>query len=116
MHRAKKTQSRFEFYKPEMDREAPRRLVLVTALKRAIDARGIELHYQPKIELAGRRVVGAEALARWTDPGVGSVPPNVFVPLAEMTGLAGAFTQLTLELATADARRWREEGCSCRWR
>ena len=111
MHRAKKTQSRFEFYKPEMDREAPRRLVLVTAFKRAIDARSIELHYQPKIELAGRHVVGAEALARWTDPGVGSVPPNVFVPLAEMTGLAGVFTQLTLELATADARRWRDEGC-----
>jgi diguanylate cyclase (GGDEF)-like protein len=110
MYRAKRAQSGFELYAPEMDREAPRRLILVTALKRAIDAGAIELHYQPKIELVGRTVVGVEALARWTDPGLGSVPPSVFVPLTEMTGLAGAFTQLTLEMATADCRRFRDAG------
>jgi diguanylate cyclase (GGDEF)-like protein len=110
MYQAKRAQSAFEFYAPEMDREAPRRLILVTALKRAIDAGDIEMHYQPKIELAGRTVVGVEALARWTDPGLGSVPPSVFVPLTEMTGLARAFTQLTLEMATADCRRFRDAG------
>jgi diguanylate cyclase (GGDEF)-like protein len=110
MYRAKRAQSGFEFYEPEMDREAPRRLVLVTSLKRAIDARAIELNYQPKFELAERTVVGVEALARWSDPGIGSVPPSVFVPLTEMTGLAKPFTQLTLEMATADCRRWRDEG------
>jgi EAL domain-containing protein (putative c-di-GMP-specific phosphodiesterase class I) len=86
--------------------------VLVTALKRAIDVRSIRLHYQPKIELARRRVVGVEALARWTDPVLGQVGPSTFVPLAERTGLAEPLTSLALEIAAADCRRWQEQGCS----
>ena len=73
--------------------------MLVTALKRAIDLRAITLHYQPKIELARGRVVGVEALARWTDPVLGQVGPSTFVPLAERTGLAEPLTSLALQIA-----------------
>ncbi|HEX6583499.1 MAG TPA: EAL domain-containing protein [Thermoleophilaceae bacterium] len=111
MYRAKRTQSRLEFFSPELEDEAPRRLVLVTALKRAIDVRAIKLHYQPKIELARGRVVGVEALARWTDPVLGQVGPSTFVPLAERTGLAEPLTSLALQIAAADCRRWRDQGC-----
>jgi EAL domain-containing protein (putative c-di-GMP-specific phosphodiesterase class I) len=111
MHRAKRAQSRLEFFSPELEEEAPRRLVLVTALKHAIDVRSIKLHYQPKVELARRRVVGVEALARWTDPVLGQVGPTTFVPLAERTGLAEPLTSLALEIAAADCRRWQEQGC-----
>ena len=111
MYRAKRTQSRLEFFSPELEEEAPRRLVLVTALKRAIDVRAIKLHYQPKIELARGRVVGVEALARWTDPVLGQVAPSTFVPLAERTGLAEPLTSLALQIAAADCRRWRDQGC-----
>ena len=111
MYRAKRTQSRLEFFSPELEEEAPRRLVLVTALKRAIDVRAIKLHYQPKIELARGRVVGVEALARWTDPVLGQVGPSTFVPLAERTGLAEPLTSLALQTAAADCRRWRDQGC-----
>ena len=76
MYRAKRAQSRCEFFSPDIEDEAPRRLILVTALKRAIDVRAITMHYQPKFELARRRVVGVEALARWTDPVVGPVLPD----------------------------------------
>jgi diguanylate cyclase (GGDEF)-like protein len=110
MYRAKRAQSRFEFYSPDIEDEAPRRLILVTALKQAIDARTITMHYQPKIELAGARVVGVEALARWTDPVVGPVLPSTFVPLAERTGLAESLTEFALQSAAADCRRWRDEG------
>ena len=110
MYRAKRAQSRLEFFTPELEEEAPRRLVLVTALKRAIDVRSIRLHYQPKIELARGRVVGVEALARWTDPVLGQVGPSTFVPLAERTGLAEPLTSLALEIAAADCRRWQEQG------
>jgi len=110
MYRAKRTQSRLEFFSPELEEEAPRRLVLVTALKRAIDVRAIKLHYQPKIELARGRVVGVEALARWTDPVLGQVGPSTFVPLAERTGLAEPLTSLALQIAAADCRRWQEQG------
>jgi len=111
MHRAKRAQSRLEFFSPELEEEAPRRLVLVTALKHAIDVRSIKLHYQPKVELARRRVVGVEALARWTDPVLGQVGPTTFVPLAERTGLAEPLTSLAFEIAAADCRRWQEQGC-----
>jgi len=111
MYGAKRTQSRLEFFSSELEEEAPRRLVLVTALKRAIDDRSIRLHYQPKVELARGRVVGVEALARWTDPVLGQVGPSTFVPLAERTGLAEPLTSLALEIAAADCRRWQEQGC-----
>ena len=111
MYRAKRAQSRREFYSPDVEDEAPRRLILVTALKRAIDDRAMTMHYQPKIELASGSVVGVEALARWTDPVVGPVLPSTFVPLAERTGLAESLTELALEIASRDCRSWREEGC-----
>jgi EAL domain-containing protein (putative c-di-GMP-specific phosphodiesterase class I) len=68
------------------------------------------MHYQPKFELARRRVVGVEALARWTDPVVGPVLPTTFVPLAERTGLAEPLTELALEIAAMDCRRLRDDG------
>jgi diguanylate cyclase (GGDEF)-like protein len=111
MYRAKRAQSRLEFYAPGFDEEAPRRLVMLTALKEAIDARRVRLHYQPKLDLASRRVVGLEALARWTDAELGTIEPTTFVSLVERTGLAEPFTDLVLETAAADSRRWREEGC-----
>ena len=110
MYRAKRAQSRCEFFSLDIEDEAPRRLILVTALKRAIDTRSITMHYQPKFELGTRRVVGVEALARWTDPVVGPVLPTTFVPLAERTGLAEPLTELALEIAATDARRWLDDG------
>jgi diguanylate cyclase (GGDEF)-like protein len=110
MYRAKRAQSRREFFSLDIEDEAPRRLILVTALKRAIDMRAITMHYQPKLDLANRRVIGVEALARWTDPVVGPVLPTTFVPLAERTGLAEPLTELALEQAAADCRRWQNDG------
>jgi diguanylate cyclase (GGDEF)-like protein len=110
MYLAKRAQSRCEFFSPDIEDEAPRRLILVTALKRAIDVRSITMHYQPKVDLERRRVIGVEALARWTDPVVGPVLPATFVPLAERTGLAQPLTELALELAATDCRRWQDDG------
>ena len=110
MYRAKRAQHRREFFSLDIEEEAPRRLILVTALKRAIDARAITMHYQPKVALAHRRVIGVEALARWTDEVVGPVLPATFVPLAERTGLAEPLTELALETAAADCRRWQNDG------
>ena len=90
MYRAKRTQSRLEFFSPELEEEAPRRLVLVTALKRAIDTRSIKLHYQPKVELARGRVVGVEALARWTDPVLGQVGAEHVRPACRADRARGA--------------------------
>ena len=110
MYRAKRAQSRREYFSLDIEDEAPRRLILVTALKRAIDTRAITMHYQPKLDLTHRRVIGVEALARWTDEVVGPVLPATFVPLAERTGLAEPLTELALESAATDCRRWLNDG------
>ncbi len=66
--------------------------------------------YQPKIELATGRVVGAEALARWTSPSHGSVPPGVFIEVAEQAGLSKALTRLMMRAAIRDAAAWHAAG------
>lgn len=66
--------------------------------------------YQPKIELATRRIAGVEALARWTSAEHGRVPPGVFVDIAERAGLAPALTRLMMTSAIRDAASWHADG------
>lgn len=68
----------------------------------------IEMHFQPIVELATGRAVGAEALARWTSPVLGAVPPNRFIEVAERTGLIRKLTPILLEKALASAATWAE--------
>ena len=70
---------------------------LETALRAALKDGALELHYQPVVNIADRAVVGAEALLRWTDPEHGSVPPTVFVPLAEESGLIHSLGEWVLQ-------------------
>ncbi len=78
----------------------------------AIERREIVPAYQPKVELATRRIGGVEALARWTSAEHGRVPPNVFVDIAERAGLAPALTRLMMTSAIRDAAAWHAAGSS----
>ena len=80
MYQAKKDHSGIEVSAPECDQYSPRRLALVGALRTAIEQRELTLLYQPKIELASRRIVGVEALLLWHHPEHGQVPPDEFIP------------------------------------
>ncbi|WP_199510091.1 putative bifunctional diguanylate cyclase/phosphodiesterase [Nucisporomicrobium flavum] len=62
------------------------RLELRSDLAQALARDELTIHYQPIVELAGRRIIGFEALCRWTHPRHGPVPPDEFIPLAEETG------------------------------
>ena len=75
-------------------------LALENKLRRALERDEFVLHYQPKIDIATRRIVGVEALIRWQKPGAGLVPPCKFMPLLEETGLILRGRRLG-----ADARR-----------
>jgi predicted signal transduction protein with EAL and GGDEF domain len=71
----------------EMHAASSRRLDVQRRLRTAIDADRLTVHYQPVIELRSNRIVGVEALARWTDPDLGPITPREFISIAEESGL-----------------------------
>jgi EAL domain-containing protein (putative c-di-GMP-specific phosphodiesterase class I)/ABC-type amino acid transport substrate-binding protein/GGDEF domain-containing protein len=88
----------------------PRNLHLLSDLPDAIEQRSLQYVLQPKLDLGTRRIVGAELLARWTHPRFGEVPPNLFIPLAEKTGLIGELTRHYVHCALAHLSDWRGDG------
>jgi predicted signal transduction protein with EAL and GGDEF domain len=110
MYLAKARHAGIEVYTEARDPSSPDRLALVGELRAAIDAGALTVAYQPKIEVASGRVVGAEALARWLHSTRGTVPPDVFIPIAEHTGLIAPLGRLVLIDALQACRRWQAIG------
>jgi diguanylate cyclase (GGDEF)-like protein len=110
MYVAKETKTHYAVYDPDADNYRPERLTLVGELRRAIENRELVLHYQPKATLVDGRVRGVEALVRWQHPERGLVPPDVFIPVAEHTGLIRPLTLFVVEEALKQCRQWREQG------
>jgi diguanylate cyclase (GGDEF)-like protein len=88
--------------------KAVARLEVETALRDALRADEMTLHFQPVVRLADAKVVGVEALLRWDRPGVGIVPPGAFVPVATDTGLIMPLGRWVVDQACAAAARWPE--------
>jgi EAL domain-containing protein (putative c-di-GMP-specific phosphodiesterase class I) len=89
--------------------DAPRRQA-VTALRHAIDAGEFLLHYQPKVDMRGGRIVGVEALIRWNRPGHGLIAPASFIPQLEEYGLILEVGAWVLRQSAADYREWLQKG------
>ena len=86
------------------------RMRLETGLRQALSEQQLLLHYQPKFQIDGARIIGAEALVRWLHPERGLVPPGDFIPLAETTGLIVQVGEWVLEAACAQAAIWQRAG------
>jgi len=110
MQVAKKEPSGISVYNAENDPYSKRRLQLHGALRNAIKESSLVLHYQPKLDIATRTIVGVEALARWPHPSEGMIPPNDFIPLIEQSGLIRPFTLWALETAIIQAAQWQRDG------
>jgi len=100
----------FRFFSPDLDAKVRARMHLENDLRLAVDRGEFVLHYQPQIELATGRVIGAEALIRWLHPQRGLVPPAAFIPTAEETGLILPIGEWALRAACLQARAWHESG------
>jgi len=79
-------------------------------LKAAIESGGLELAFQPQIDLRTGIIFGAEALMRWTDPHRGPVPPSVFIPVAEASGLIKPLGSWLIHEACRRTRQWKDQG------
>lgn len=110
MYQAKRGAGGCAVYDAEHDRSSLARLELEKELREAIDNDGLELHYQPKIDLRTGRMVGVEALLRWTHPQRGSISPATLIPIAEETGLIKPLTLWVLNAALMQGAEWRRAG------
>jgi diguanylate cyclase (GGDEF)-like protein len=107
LYRAKGAgRSSVRFFEPEMDTHVERRIQLEREFRSAIASSAIVPHYQPLVSLDGDRFIGFEALARWESEALGNVPPGVFIPIAEETGLINVLGDQLLRRACADANAW----------
>lgn len=107
MYVAKATGSGWSVYDSEKDTNDARKLALVGELRLAIEREELVLCFQPKVDLETRVVAGAEALVRWNHPEEGLLMPDVFVPLAERTGLVRPLGRYVLEHAIRQCATWR---------
>jgi len=111
MYRAKtRGRNTFEFYVHELTAAATERVQLESGLRDALREGRIAPHFQPQVDLATGRIVGAEALARWLHPEQGNIEPERFIPLARETGLIPELGESILRQACRQARRWLDSG------
>lgn len=111
MYQAKNSgRNAFRYFTSEMNRLAEERVWLENALRRALDRQEFSLHYQPIIDIATRRLIGAEALIRWQCPGHGTIMPDRFIGAAEACGLILPLGDWILQQAADDMATWDKAG------
>ncbi len=110
LEKAKLSGDKYLFYTPEINARVAENLSLENKLRQAVEKEEFVLHYQPKVELEKRAIVGVEALIRWQSPELGLVPPLRFIPLLEETGMILEVGAWALRRAVLDHRHWMEMG------
>ncbi len=99
-----------QLYQHGRDDAHQRQITLIRDLRRAAQGGGLQLHFQPKVDLEQGRVYQAEALLRWNHPEYGAVSPGEFIPLAERTGSIQLLTAWVIEAALRQLHVWNGRG------
>ncbi|MDP3847529.1 MAG: EAL domain-containing protein [Pseudomonas sp.] len=100
----------YRFFTAQMQVHSTRHLQLANALRQALERDQLQVHYQPQLAIADGRIVGAEALLRWTHPELGAVSPAEFIPTAEDSGLILPIGEWVLRQAVRQAKAWQQAG------
>ena len=111
MHWVKESgRAAFRFHQPRKDVDLLSRMRLDHAMRQALLENRFRLHFQPQVDLADGRVIGAEALIRWHDPIRGDISPAEFIPVAEESGFVMAIGDWVLQRAVKQAADWLRKG------
>jgi EAL domain-containing protein (putative c-di-GMP-specific phosphodiesterase class I) len=110
MYDAKRRHERWTLYRDDLQSADTVRLAMLGDLRDALRDGGVDVHFQPKVNIRTGEVTAMEALARWTDPVHGAVPPDTFIPMAEHAGLIGLLTEQVLDRSLAQVAHWRLQG------
>ncbi|VAW50136.1 diguanylate cyclase/phosphodiesterase (GGDEF & EAL domains) with PAS/PAC sensor(s) [hydrothermal vent metagenome] len=110
MYEAKNSSVKICAYDPNNDHLAQGHLAMVADIRKALDEKQFELHYQPKISAKTGEVISAEALGRWHSQNRGNVPPSLFIRVLEQNGLIDEYTYWAIGVALAQAKQW--QSCS----
>ena len=100
----------YQFYTPDMNERALKRLALENQLRWALERKEFRVYYQPQVNIGTGQIVGMEALVRWQHPEMGLVSPAEFIPLAEDTGLISPIGEWVLRSACAQTKSWQDCG------
>ena len=114
MYVAKRQGNAFVLYHPSVDPYSPQRLSLMSQLGPAVRGGQLELHFQPKMNLAQHAPSGFEALVRWRHPVLGLLPPSQFIPLAELSDVIRPLTLWVLDEALGRLKSWSHSGLCLR--
>ena len=105
-----KGRNNYQFFIPDMNKRAVQRLILESNLRLALEKQQFTLNYQPKVNLVTGQITGAEALLRWQHDEWGEVLPNIFMPVAEDSGLIVPIGRWVLSHACKQAKSWQNMG------
>ncbi|MEO8034007.1 MAG: EAL domain-containing protein, partial [Acidobacteriota bacterium] len=111
MYQAKEQgRDNYQLFNAFINEKALQRVALETGLRRALVNSELEVHYQPIYDFRANRITGMEALLRWTNPDLGSIPPSVFIPIAEANGMMVPIGTWVMRTACMQAKTWHDAG------
>jgi diguanylate cyclase (GGDEF)-like protein/PAS domain S-box-containing protein len=110
LYRAKnRGRGNVQFYEPELQQNADQRLQIERGLRHAIANKELSLNFQPQVNIDGE-ITGAETLLRWLSPELGQVGPDVFIPVAEETGLIHTIGEWVIDQSCMQLTHWKQSG------
>lgn len=111
MYKAKEEgRNTFRFYSSRFSDKISKEFDLANNLRKAILNEEFEVHYQPQIDSRTKKLIGMEALVRWNRPGIGTIVPGDFIPLAEETGLIVMIDDIVMRHAMKEFSQWIKDG------
>lgn len=111
MYAAKKSgKGQISYCSGDMKEAVQEKMTLTNSLHRALEGQELFLHYQPQVSAISYEITGFEALLRWQHPGRGFISPEVFIPLAEQSGLISSIGEWVLKTACVQNKAWQDQG------